>query len=181
MQIRCTACTNYKPEEQVKFGICDECYRTGTHRPAGAKCANCRQDKYFLNADGVCDTCLERMAEQAERARIKAIILTTGFDVPNRKTEQVVGIVASEAALGMNIFRDIANSFRDIVGGRANSAQATLKEARTACLEGLKREAAQCGADAVIAVDLDYNELSAGATGGIVFVAATGTAVKLAQ
>lgn len=110
----------------------------------------------------------------------RAMILMMGFEAPNRKTEQVVGIVASEAALGMNIFRDIANSVRDIVGGRANSAQATLKEARTACLEELKREAAQYGADAVIAVDLDYNELSAGATGGIVFVAATGTAVKLA-
>lgn len=79
----------------------------------------------------------------------------------------------------MNIFRDIANNWRDFVGGRGNSAQKSLKEARTACLEELKREAAAIGADAVIAVDLDYNELSTSGSGGILFVAATGTAVKL--
>lgn len=144
------------------------------------RCASCRQEKYFLNADELCDTCAERVAEQAERNRIKAIVLTTGFDVPNRKTEQVIGIVASEAALGMNIFKDIANNWRDVFGGRSTSSQNTLKEARTACLDGLRREAANVGADAVIAVDLDYNELSTAGSGGIVFVAATGTAVKLA-
>ncbi|RVP96964.1 YbjQ family protein [Sinorhizobium meliloti] len=144
------------------------------------QCVSCRQEKYFLNDDGICDTCAERLAEKAERERIKAIILTTGFDIPNRKTEKVIGIVASEAALGMNIFRDIANNWRDILGGRSTSAQNTLQEARTACLDGLRREAARSGADAVIAVDLDYNELSTAGSGGIVFVAATGTAVKLA-
>lgn len=140
------------------------------------QCASCRKERYFLNADNICDGCSERAAELAEANRIKAIILTTGFDVPNRKTERIIGIVASEVALGMNIFKDIANNWRDLVGGRSNASQNTLKEARTACLDELRREAAKCGADAVIAIDLDYNEIS---TGGIVFVAATGTAVKL--
>ncbi len=144
------------------------------------QCVSCRQEKYFLNAAGICDTCAERLAEQAERERIRAIILTTGFDVPDRRTTEIIGIVASEAALGMNIFKDIANNWRDVLGGRSTSSQTTLKEARTACLDGLRREAAKCGADAVIAVDLDYNELSTSSSGGIVFVAATGTAVKLA-
>ena len=37
------------------------------------------------------------------------------------------------------------------------------------------------GADAIIAMDLDYNEISTrGNGGGILFVAATGTAVSLA-
>ncbi|AHF83694.1 hypothetical protein RLEG3_18510 [Rhizobium leguminosarum bv. trifolii WSM1689] len=108
------------------------------------------------------------------------MILTTSIDVPNRQVERVISIIASEAALGMNIFRDIANSFRDFAGGRANSSQKSLREARLACLDGLKREAEAVGADAVIAVDLDYNELStSGGGGGILFVAASGTAVKL--
>ncbi|WP_234840845.1 YbjQ family protein [Sinorhizobium meliloti] len=79
----------------------------------------------------------------------------------------------------MNVFRDIANNWRDFVGGRSNSAQKSLKEARTVCLDELRREASALGADAVIAVDLDYNELTTGGA-GILFVAATGTAVKLA-
>ncbi|QKK18652.1 YbjQ family protein [Rhizobium indicum] len=121
------------------------------------------------------------LAEQEARAKqLAAIVLTTSIDVPNRKVESVISIIAAEAALGMNIFRDIANNWRDFVGGRSNSSQKSLREARLACLEELRREAAAVGADAVIAVDLDYNELSTSGSGGILFVAASGTAVKLA-
>ncbi|WEX91283.1 heavy metal-binding domain-containing protein [Sinorhizobium garamanticum] len=43
-----------------------------------------------------------------------------------------------------------------------------------------KAEAAAIGADAIIAVRLYYSEVSAGGSGGgILFVAASGTAVKL--
>ncbi|KKX34505.1 hypothetical protein YH62_02030 [Rhizobium sp. LC145] len=108
------------------------------------------------------------------------MILTTSIDVPKRKVDSVVSIVATEAALGMNILRDIANSFRDTFGGRSESSQKVLAEARRACLDDLKREAAKVGADAVIAVDIHYNEISTGGSGGgILFVAASGTAVRL--
>ncbi|RWY85183.1 YbjQ family protein [Rhizobium leguminosarum] len=113
--------------------------------------------------------------------QLAAIVLTTSIDVPNRKIESVISIIAAEAALGMSIFRDIANNWRDFIGGRSDASQKSLREARLACLEELRREAAAVGADAVIAVDLDYNELStSGSGGGILFVAASGTAVKLA-
>lgn len=79
----------------------------------------------------------------------------------------------------MSVFKDIANNWRDFVGGRSSTAQNTLRDARTACMAELRREAAALEADAVIAVSLDYNEISTG-SGGIVFVAASGTAVKLA-
>jgi uncharacterized protein YbjQ (UPF0145 family) len=105
--------------------------------------------------------------------------MTTSIDVPNRSVDEVISIVASEAALGMNIFKDIANNWRDFVGGRSNTSQASLKEARSACLDGLRDEAHAVGADAVIAVDLNYNQLATSGPGGILFVAATGTAVKL--
>ncbi|MGV1761860.1 heavy metal-binding domain-containing protein [Rhizobium sp. A22-96] len=53
---------------------------------------------------------------------------------------------------------------------------------RQACLDQLKRQAFEIGADAVIAIDLDYNEATtgSGSGSGILFVAATGTAVRLA-
>jgi uncharacterized protein YbjQ (UPF0145 family) len=112
--------------------------------------------------------------------KLDAIVLTTSIDVPKREIESVISIVAAEAALGLNVFRDIANNIRDFVGGRSETSQKALREARLACLDQLRREAAAIGADAVIAVDLDYNELStSGSGGGILFVAASGTAVKL--
>jgi uncharacterized protein YbjQ (UPF0145 family) len=53
-----------------------------------------------------------------------------------------------------------------------------LKDARTTCLRELKIAAIELGADAVIAVDLDYQEFS-GKGKGMLFLVASGTAVKL--
>lgn len=144
------------------------------------RCAGCGQEKYLLSKDQLCETCEERKLAKELAARLNAIVLTTGLDVPNRKIEKILGIVASETALGLNIFKDIPNNWRDFLGGRSHASQASLKEARTACLTELRQEAHRLGADAVIAVDLDYNELSTSGA-GILFVAATGTAVKLIE
>lgn len=161
VQLQCKECGTYKPEREVKLGVCDSCFNFGSPPNTSAASAN-RSPAPVLAASG------------------KNIILTTSIDVPNRHVESVISIVAAEAALGMNVLRDIANNWRDFLGGRSGSSQKSLREARLACLEELKREAAAVGADAVIAVDLDYSELStAGSGGGILFVAANGTAVKL--
>ncbi|WP_080685797.1 YbjQ family protein [Rhizobium leguminosarum] len=152
----CKECGQEKPNNEVQLGICDKCFNYGAQSHGSQSLSHRGQ------------------------TQTSDVILTTSIDVPNRQVERVISIIASEAALGMNIFRDIANSFRDFAGGRANSSQKSLREARLACLDGLKREAEAVGADAVIAVDLDYNELStSGGGGGILFVAASGTAVKL--
>lgn len=57
-------------------------------------------------------------------------------------------------------------------------AQNTLKDARNTALEELRMEAAALGADAVVAVDLDYSKISGGGK-SMLFLVASGTAVKL--
>lgn len=158
----CTECGVEKPDVAIKHGVCDKCYRNGPPSPA--------------DVAKISDPFAKRSLSET---RVSSVILTTSIDVPGREIESVISIVATEVALGMNIFRDIANNWRDLVGGRAGSAQKSLEEARSACLDQLKQKAAAAGADAVIAVDLDYNELSTAGSGGILFVAACGTGVKL--
>lgn len=161
VQVQCKECGTFKPEREVQLGICDSCFNYGN--PQNAKPISTNHG-----------------TAASPSASIKDVILTTSIDVPNRQVESVISIVAAEAALGMNVLRDIANNWRDFLGGRSVSSQKSLREARLACLDELKREAVAVGADAVIAVDLDYNELStSGSGGGILFVAASGTAVKL--
>lgn len=143
------------------------------------KCTRCKSDYYLGGKDGMCVDCEEAAAKSSSDLARTSIIMTTSIDVPNRTVDEVVSIVASESALGMNIFKDIANNWRDFVGGRSNTSQASLKEARSACLDGLRDEAHAVGADAVIAINLNYNQLSTSGPGGILFVAASGTAVKL--
>lgn len=101
----------------------------------------------------------------------------THIDLP---IEERFGIVSAECVLGVSIFRDLAGMVRDAVGGRVVSSQNSLKEARTTALEEMKREAQRMGANAVIAVDLDYSEISGGGK-SMLLVAATGTAVRLGE
>lgn len=56
--------------------------------------------------------------------------------------------------------------------------QDTLRELREQAVEELRQEAARLGADAVVAVDLDYSEFSGGGK-SMLFLVANGTAVRL--
>jgi uncharacterized protein YbjQ (UPF0145 family) len=65
---------------------------------------------------------------------------------------------------------------KDIVGGRVGSYENVLKEAKDLALKELSERAAQMGANAVIAIDLDYETVGAGNT--MLMVTAAGTAVR---
>ncbi|MEM8794902.1 MAG: heavy metal-binding domain-containing protein [Pseudomonadota bacterium] len=105
------------------------------------------------------------------------MIVSTTDSVPGREVAQIVGVVAGEAVLGANIFKDFFAGIRDIVGGRAGSYQKVLRDARHHALDDLVEEARALGADAVIGVDLDYEAI--GESSSILMVSANGTAVKL--
>ena len=68
----------------------------------------------------------------------------------------------------------------DLFGGRSKSSQRVLRDARRTCLHELEKEALQVGADAVIAVNLDYSEFS-GRGKSMLFLVATGTAVRISK
>ena len=78
----------------------------------------------------------------------------------------------------MNIFKDLFAAFSDFFGGRSNVTQNLLKDARDNVLLELRKEAYERGADAVIAVDLDYSEFSGGGK-SMLFIVASGTAIKI--
>ena len=69
-------------------------------------------------------------------------------------------MITAECVFGMNIFRDLFAGIRDIFGGRSEASQKVLKDARQTCLRELKLEANELGADAIIGIDLDYQEFS---------------------
>jgi uncharacterized protein YbjQ (UPF0145 family) len=89
-----------------------------------------------------------------------------------------LGLVNGEAIIGANIFRDMFSSVRDVVGGRAGGYERALSGARDAALKDMIEAARELGADGVVGVDFDYQVL--GETNGMMMVAASGTAVKMA-
>ena len=88
-------------------------------------------------------------------------------------------MVTAECAFGMNIFKDLFAGVRNVVGGRSEAVQKTLRDSRRVALHELKREAYEVGANAVVGVDLDYVELVA--AGNMVLLVASGTAVRIEE
>ncbi len=103
------------------------------------------------------------------------MLVTTTNTIEGRRILEYKGLVAGEAILGANIFRDLLASIRDIVGGRSGSYEKVLNDARQTAIGELTDKAAALGANAVIGVDLDYETI--GSNGSMLMVTAAGTAV----
>jgi uncharacterized protein YbjQ (UPF0145 family) len=162
-----------------------------------AICSKCGATVSRFDLDnGMCGICafkerqvsdserVDREAEQAKAAaelskRLDAILLTTET-VPSIDITERIAIITAECVFGMHIFKDIGASFRDFFGGRNKAFQDALRDARKTVLSELRKEALDVGADAVVAVDLDYSEVSGGGK-SMMFLVASGTAVKLAN
>lgn len=110
---------------------------------------------------------------------VNQIKLTTSYQIANTNIESEIDVITAEVVYGMNIFKDFFTSVRDVVGGRSDAVQKILKDARKTVLFELKKEALILGADAVISIDLDYQELSGGGKNGMIMIVASGTAVTL--
>ncbi len=107
------------------------------------------------------------------------MIVTTTNTVEGREIADYRGVVTGEAILGTNIFRDLFAGIRDLVGGRSGAYEQVLREARETALRELQEEATKLGANAVIGVDIDYENISTGSSGSMLMVSASGTAVVL--
>lgn len=107
------------------------------------------------------------------------MLITTTNTVEGRHVKEYRGIVTGEAILGANIFRDLFASIRDIVGGRSATYEKGLREARDLALQEMQAQATQLGANGIVGVDLDYETISVGNTGGMLMVTTSGTAVIL--
>jgi len=94
------------------------------------------------------------------------------------RVAQMLGVVNGEAIIGANIFRDMFSSVRDVVGGRAGGYERALSGARDAALEDMMEAAKELGANGIVGIDFDYEVM--GETNGMMLVAVSGTAVKMA-
>lgn len=105
------------------------------------------------------------------------MILSTTPSLEGKKITSYMGIVTGETIIGANIVRDLFAGIRDIVGGRAESYEEVLREAKDSALNEMSARAAQMGANAIVGVDLDYETVGSG--GSMLMVTASGTAVTV--
>ena len=145
------------------------------------KCIGCTkalQDNHGKSKEDLEVIKTQVAADAQKEAAINSITLTTET-APNLKITKRIEIVTAECAFGMNIFKDLFAGVRDIVGGRSEAVQKTMRDSRKTVLYELKKEAYEVGANAVVGVDLDYVEMSS--VGSMVMLVASGTAVMIEE
>ncbi|MGF1776879.1 heavy metal-binding domain-containing protein [Vibrio nomapromontoriensis] len=105
------------------------------------------------------------------------MITTTTQSIEGKRIVAYKGVIAGEAILGANVFKDMFAGLRDIVGGRSGTYERELQRAREIALKELQEKAQDLGANAVVGIDLDYEVLGSG--NGMLMVSASGTAVVI--
>ncbi|WP_127842938.1 putative heavy metal-binding protein [Actinomyces wuliandei] len=104
------------------------------------------------------------------------MIVTTTPTVEGYPVTQYLRVVCGETIAGVNMFKDFAAGIRNVVGGRSQSYENELIQARETALAEMVQRAQELGAEGVVGVDIDYETL--GSDNGMLMVTASGTAVR---
>ena len=96
--------------------------------------------------------------------------------VPGRPVTELLGLVQGNTIRAKHVGRDIAASFKNLVGGELKGYTELLTEARRQAIERMMAQAEQLGADAIVNVRFTTSAVASGAAE----LYAYGTAVRLA-
>ena len=105
------------------------------------------------------------------------MLITTSDAIPGRDIAETLGLVSANSVRARHVGRDVLAGFKNLVGGRIGAYQQLLMESRQEAIGAIEEQAAEQGADAIVALRLT----TASIMGGAAEVLAYGTAVKLAQ
>ena len=103
------------------------------------------------------------------------IMVTTMNDLPGYRVDEVFGEVFGLTVRSRNIGSDIGAQLKGLVGGEVKGYTKMLADSRLQAIERLRDAARENGANAIIAMRFDCNELGSNMTE----VAAYGTAVSV--
>jgi uncharacterized protein YbjQ (UPF0145 family) len=106
------------------------------------------------------------------------MILTTTSSIEGRSITAYKGVVCGEVVIGAHLGKDILASFTNLVGGRSESYESTLRETRDDAIREMIEEATRLGANAIVGIKFDYGVV--GQQGSMMMVAVSGTAVVVA-
>jgi len=108
------------------------------------------------------------------------MLLTTTSSLEGMKINRYHGIVTGEAILGTNMFKDFFAGITDIIGGRSATYEKELRKAKEIAITEMREEAQRLSANAIIGIDIDYEEISPG-QGTMLMVSVSGTAVSISN
>ncbi len=104
------------------------------------------------------------------------MLILTSPTIQGKEIIKYYGLVAGDALLGANLYKDLFSGVRDVVGGRTSKYEEELTAARNLAMESMIEEAEKEGANAIIGTRITYNNLG-GTMGNTIMVTVVGTAV----
>ena len=106
----------------------------------------------------------------------RVMLLVTTDAITGKKLE-MLGIVRGSTIQTKNMFRDMSQGFKTMVGGELKSYTDMMNKARDLATERMVSDAQELGADAIVCVRYSSSAVMQGAAE----VMATGTAVKFIE
>ena len=101
--------------------------------------------------------------------------ITTAFELPGYRVVQSLGVVRGITVRSRSIFGTVGASLQTVVGGNISMWSEMCETARQEAFEIMAQHAAALGANALIGMRYDANEIS----NGVTEVLAYGTAVVI--
>ena len=108
-------------------------------------------------------------------SRPAGLILTTLEGVPGHTIVKHLGLVQGSTVRAKHVGRDIAASFKNLIGGELKGYPELLQEARHEATQRMMKEANKLGANAVVNIRYATSSLAQGAAELFVY----GTAVQI--
>lgn len=90
--------------------------------------------------------------------------ITTAFELPNKKIVKNLGLVRGITVRSRSVFGSIGASLQTIVGGNITLYTKLCEKTREEAYELMVKHAEKLGANAIIAVRYDANEVMQGVT-----------------
>lgn len=100
---------------------------------------------------------------------------TTGFEIPGYRIVECLGVVRGVVVRSRSVFGTIGAGFQTILGGNISLFTELAERARQQAFDTMLHQADLAGADAVIGVRYDANEMMKGVTEVLCY----GTAVRV--
>jgi uncharacterized protein YbjQ (UPF0145 family) len=111
----------------------------------------------------------------SQAAEIPYNMTTTGFDVPGFKIVDILGVVRGVVVRSRSLFGTVGAGFQTILGGNISIFTELAESTRKQAFDTMLVQAHMAGADAVIGIRYDANEMMKGVTEVLCY----GTAVRV--
>lgn len=162
MTLLCTNCQS-EFENWYSRGRCLDCGSqlkndtTGELVPVPIEVQNDqgRSNQSYSESDGNHEDALDAWIAQRD-----ALIVVTSNEVPGYESMTFHGDVMGITVLARNVVSNIGANMRQFIGGEVGAYVKMLTDGRKVALTRMRSEALRCGANAVIAMRLDANQIS---------------------